>query len=152
MPLPVPVSTVDIDPNYEAQLRALQTQSTTQATALRSGGQVQWTRPATWTGNPNDFAAIHTTFNRDVANQQFVNAVKDAQHPGVTGDLVAATLMIDYLGVLERSFKQRMTMGRIRRNALVSGRKAGHGSPTGVFIQSGLEYLRRIVKRAKGNQ
>lgn len=163
MPLPVPQSKVDIDPNFEAQLRALQEHAALAGEALRSGGQVPWCRPAGWAvldpadpdynpldlgGDPFDYAAIHAAFQRDAANEQFLEALS-AETPGVSADLMAATLMIDYLGALERSFKQRMTMTRARRYAQAAGRQQGHGSTAGVHIGGTLEYLRRLVQRAK---
>lgn len=152
MALPKPRPRVDVDPNYEANLRALQAAAAQAAPALRSGGQVKWTRPAGWNGNPQDYHGMHTALNRDQANSQFVQAVASAQDPGVMADLVAATLMVDYLGVLERSFKQRMCHGRARRHALASGRKAGQGDPNGVFITADLEYIRRVIYKGRGPQ
>src|SRR5262245_2811304 len=150
MSLPKPESKVGVDPNFDKQLHALQAAAAQAAAALRTGGQVRWMRPDAWNGDPNDYEGIHDACNREVANSQFVDTVKDAQHPGRVGDIIAATLMVDYLGVLERSFRQRLLMGRVRRYALTAGRQQGNGSDTGVFIQADLEYLRRIVKQTKG--
>jgi hypothetical protein len=152
VPLPKPRSRVEVDPNYEANLRAVQEAAAQTAPALRSGGQVLWTRPANWNGDPLDYEGIHTALNRDQANAQFVQATADAQAHGVMADLVAATLMVDYLGVLERAFKQRLGHGRVRRHALAAGRKQGQGSPNGVFITSNLGYVQRVVKKGKGPQ
>src|SRR5687768_6232711 len=144
MPAPVPASKVDVDPNFEKQLRKLKDDARVQEEALRKGGQVKWMRPLNWNGNPADYAGIHQALNRDTANSQFVDAVKDARTPGVTGDLIAATLMIDYLGAMERAYKDRVTMTKPRRVAHTAGRKKGHGSDTGPFIQLAVEYLRRV--------
>ena len=155
--LPEPVSTVDIDPNFEDQLRALQAHAARAGYSLRVGGQIPWCRPAGWAdpadpdnpgGDPFDYEAMGQAFQRDTANEQFVEAV-DPEAPGVVADLVAATLMIDYLGVLERSFKQRMTLTRVRRYALAAGTAAGQGDEQGVYIQGPLEYLRRVVQHGK---
>lgn len=152
MPLPKPQSRVDVDPNYEANLRALQAAAAQAEPALRKGQQVKWVRPAGWNGNPQDYAGVHAACNRDQANAQFVEATANAQTPGVVADLVAATLMVDYLGVLERSFKQRVCHGRVRRMALAAGRKKGQGDPNGVFITSDLGYVQRVVQKGKGPQ
>lgn len=152
MELPTPVPRVDVDPNFERQLRNLRDAARAQAPALRSGGQVRWTRPLGWNGDPHDYAGIHAALNRDTANQQCVDALADPNLPGTTGDVVAATLMVDYLATMERAFKNRVTMGKCRRLAHAAGRRAGHGSDTGPLIQCPLEFLRRLVQRSKGSQ
>lgn len=145
-----PVSRVDVDPNFEKQLRKLKEDAAAHEGALRTGGQVTWMRPLDWAGDPFDYESIHRALNRDTANAQFVDAVKDANNPGTVGDLIAATLMVDYLGTMERAYKNRVTMGRCRRVAHLAGRKRGHGSDTGPLVQSALEYARRVVKKSKG--
>jgi hypothetical protein len=152
MPAPTPASKVDVDPNFERQLRKIKDDARAASEALRSGGQVKWMRPHDWEGDPTDYESIHEALNRDRANEQFVDAVKDAQAPGVVGDTISATLMIDYLATMERAFKNRATMSHCRRIAHVAGRKKGHGSDTGPLVQSSLEYLRRVVRKAKGPQ
>jgi hypothetical protein len=152
MSTPTPVSKVDVDSNFERQLRNLKEACAAHERALRTGGQLRWMRPVNFAGDVFDYASIHAALNRDVANQQFVDAVKDAQNPGVSGDLIAATLMIDYLAAMERAFKDRVTMTRCRRVAHVAGTKGGHGSDNGPFVQSVLEYVRRVVRVAKGPQ
>ncbi len=150
MAVPTPRSCVDVDPNFERQLRNLKTLFAAQEQPLREGGQVKWMRPLGWSGDPTDFSAIHAALNRDQANQQYIQAVQDARQPGVAGDLIAATVMIDYLATAERALLNRITMNRCRRQAHAAGRARGHGSDRGVFVQSGIEYIRRIVARSRG--
>lgn len=152
MPTVTPASKVDVDPNFEKQLRKLKEDAAAASLALRQGGQVKWMRPFGWEGDPTDYESIHTALNRDKANDQFIDAVKDANVPGVVGDTISATLMIDYLATMERAYKNRATMTHCRRLAHLAGRKKGHGSDTGPLVQSSLEYLRRVVKKAKGPQ
>lgn len=145
-------SKVDVDPNFERQLRRLKDEAAVRAVALQAGGQVLNMRPLGWPGHVDDYGSIHDALNRDVANQQFIDAVKDATKPGTSGDLIAATLMVDYLGSMERAYKNRVTMSRARRVAHAAGRTAGQGSDTGVFVQGVIEYLRRIIQHSKGPQ
>lgn len=150
MEQPTPTSKADVDPNFDAQMENLRRLAAAAAPALQTGGQVQWMRPQDWSGDVFDYEDLHTPFQRDTANEQFVAAVADAQAPGTVGDLVSTTLMIDCLATMERAFKNRHTMGRCRRLAHAAGRLAGQGSDQGVFVQSYLEYMRRLVRRAKG--
>lgn len=143
-------SKVDVDPNFDTVLHDLQEHAALAAEALKSADQVTWFRPAAWAGDPFDYEAIGPAFNRDQANQQYVEAVQSAQAPGVVGDLIAATLQVDYLAVMERAFRNRHTMTRPRRVCHVLGRKNGQGDQGGGFIQGVLEYVRRRVAQAKG--
>lgn len=86
-----PTSVVDVDPNFELQLRRLRDQAQERAEQLSEGGQVHWMRPLGWDGNPFDFESMALPFSREVANQQFVQATSSGQAPGVAGDLIAAT-------------------------------------------------------------
>lgn len=145
-----PTSKVDIDPNFEAQLQSLVAQSNDQQVALSQGGQVRWTRPENWNGDPFDYNNISVALNRDAANAGFVAATSDPSTPGVSGDLISATTMIDYMATMERSFRNRITMNRCRRMAHLGGVKLGQGSESGVFITAPLEYVRRVVAKARG--
>jgi hypothetical protein len=147
--VPKPESKVDVDPNFEKRLRDLKDSAASAAEALVEGGPVTWFRPQGWNGDPFDYPGLAAPFNRDKANQGFVDAVKDPQKPGTTADLVAATAMIDELACLERSFKLRHTLRRTRATAHVAGRLKGHGSDTGPIVQLGLEFVRGVIKQGK---
>lgn len=147
-----PKSKVDVDPNFDHQLQQLKNKTKAEAENMAIGGQVRWLRPLNWNGSVFDWEGMHAPFQRDVANAQFLSAVIDTESPGTVGDVMAATTMIDYLSVMERAFRMRHAERRSRMKAHMIGRKLGHGSTTGVFVEAGLEYLRRLVQRAKGLQ
>lgn len=143
-------SKVDMDPNYDLQLRSLREQAAAEAEAVLSGQPSQWMRPSGWAGDLDDWKAMEVPFASTTADQQFVDAVKDPTTSGVVGDVIAAATMIEYLSVMERAFRSRHAGGRIRNIIHAQARKAGQGSAEGSFTQIGLEYPRRIIKRAKG--
>lgn len=145
-----PVSKAQMDPNFEKQFRALKDHAAAKSVALQAGGQPRYFRPHGWAGDPADVEAMAVPFNRDAANQGLVDAISDHLNPGTTGDVVACSVMIDELSVMERAFRVRHTLRRCRGTAHTAGRLAGHGSPSGPFIQLGVEYVRAILKQAKG--
>lgn len=144
-----PQSKSAMDPNFEKQLRGLKDHSKSQYEARQSGGQTGWYRPKNWDGDPTNLEGLGVPFDRGTANDALVSAISDAKSPGTTGDVVACSVMINYLSVLERAFRVRHTMRRVRATAHVMGRDKGHGDDAGPFIQLGLEYVRGILKQAK---
>lgn len=147
-----PVSKVDMDPSFQQQLERVQQLCQTQEQQIRTGGQVRWMRPANWNGNPFDHVGMATPFNRSKSNDDAVKAIESPDTPGVVQDIINACTMIDYLAVMERSFRARMTMNRSRRMAHLAGARRGQGSSLGVFKECGIEFLSRSIKRAKGPQ
>jgi len=138
-----------MDPNFEKQVRKRKTDAAAEAQARAGAGQAKWDRPAGWAGDPFDYAAMHAAFNRDQANEQLVEAVKDPASPGTTGDVVACSTMINRLSTMERAFKVRHTLRRCRAVAQAVGRKKGHGADTGPLIQLNTEYVRALLRQAK---
>src|SRR4051812_37526995 len=118
MPTPKPHSTVSMDPNFEKRLRDLQQHAQEEYDERSVGGQVKWFRPEGWSGDLTDLEAMSEPFSREKSNQGCVDALKDPKKPGTTGDVVAATTMIDYLATLERAFRVRHTFRRCRATAL----------------------------------
>jgi hypothetical protein len=138
-----------MDPNFEKQLRGMKDHANRQYEARKSGGQTAWYRPKNWDGDPTNLEGLGEPFARDTSNDALVNAISDAKSPGTTGDVVACSVMINYLSVLERGFRVRHTMRRVRATAHVMGRDKGQGDDAGPFIQLGVEYVRGILKQAK---
>lgn len=145
-----PSSKASMDPTFEKQVRKLKTAAKAEHDAGVVGEQVKWFRPENWAGNPLDLDALSDPFDRTKANQDYTDAVSDAANPGVNGDVVATTTMIDYLGVMERAFRTRHTLRRCRATAHALGRKRGQGDDRGPFVQLGIEYIRSVLKQAKG--
>jgi hypothetical protein len=148
-PLPTPKSVADVDPNFERQLRALKADSKANGDAIRQNDATRWFRPAGWDGDVFDYAGIARAFNRDAANEMVVRAISDAEAPGTSGDLIAATTQIDYLACLERAFRVRHAMPVPRLLLHAAGTMKGNGTDKGVFMLCGVEYVRRLVAEAK---
>lgn len=142
-------SKADMDPNFEKQLKKLRDHAKEQYDARKSGGQTKWFRPKHWEGDPTDLDGFIPPFDRDTSNDALVNAISDPKSPGTTGDVVACSVMINYLSMLQRAMVVRHTMRRVRATAHMMGRDKGHGDDQGPFIQLGLEYVRGILKQAK---
>jgi hypothetical protein len=146
---PIPQSVINMDPNFETRLSELRDRASNESTARQVGEQVVWDRPSDWAGTVFDYESYTKSFDRTSADQDCVDAIKDPANPGVVGDLVAGTLMIDTLACMQRAFRNRYTMRRCRAVAHMAGRKKGHGSATGVYGQNGIEYLRQVMIQAK---
>lgn len=144
-----PKSKADVDPNFDKQLRALKEHARDAAEAGKTADQEKWHRPTGWNGDPTDVDGLGTPFDRKKANDDLVAAISDQDNPGVTGDVVATTLMIDALAVMERAFRVRHTLRRVRGAAHRLGRLGGQGDDKGPFIQLGVEHVRNVVKQAK---
>lgn len=145
-------SRVDVDPNIEKQIEALRVSVEREARGILTGEQTVWTRPELngWSGDLTDIDDMSKPFSRDIANQQFVDAIADPDNPGTTGDLASATVQVDYLAVMERAFRIRHGTTHIRAILHSAARRRGHGDAKGVFKTCVLEYIRRLVKLGKG--
>ena len=148
MPTPRPSSKASMDPKFENLLREFMKRSLEEYQKRKMGRQVKWYRPKGWNGDIFDVEGMSPPFDRSKANGDFVLAVQDPANPGVSGDLVATTTMIDYLACAERAFRQRF-MRRPRAVAHLLGRKKGHGQQQGPFMQNGIEYVRSVLRQAK---
>jgi hypothetical protein len=148
MSIPTPQSKADMDPVFEKCLRQRQQQAAQEYAQRTQVGQVRWDRPPGWNGDLFDVEGLAAPFDRSKANQFYIDAVSKPTSPGTSGDIIATTTMIDVLANLERATRARY-MRRPRAVAHMLARKKGHGSPTGVFIQNFVEYVRSILKQAK---
>jgi hypothetical protein len=137
-----------MDPNFEHLMRDLMTHAQKEREARTNGQQVKWFRPQDYTADLFDIQGMEQPFKRDQANQECVQSISDPQSPGVAGDVVAAVTMIEELSVFERAFRTRHSLRRPRATALMLGRKKGHGSEQGVFLNNGVEYLRGLFRQA----
>lgn len=149
MATPQPSAKATMDPNFDKRMRELKENAKQEYEERSQGNQVKLFRPKGWNGDLFDVEGLSTPFLRDKANQDFVEAVKDAQSPGTTGDLVATTTMIDELAMMEAAFRSRHTMRRPRAVAHMLARKRGHGDDKGPFIQLGLEYVRGLLEQSR---
>ncbi len=139
----------DVDENFEKQIKQLQKLADEEYTARTTGDRQKWMRPDEWEGDLFDIEGISESFARDSANDDFEDAVKDAEDSGVVGDLIACTLRVDYMAAMERAFRSRHTMRRPRAFAHMTGRKKGHGNDRGVLTQTTLEFVRNTIKQSQ---
>lgn len=128
-----PVSVAQVDPQFERRLRDLRLHAQAVRTALATGAQNLWFRPSNWAGDHFDLEGLREPFSRDAANQVVIQAISDPEHPGVSGDLVAATTMVDWLATLERAYRNRHTMGWPRMLAHAASRLGGQGATSGPY-------------------
>lgn len=150
--MPTPSAKVNMDPNFEKRLREMQQHAQAESTARQTGERTKWYRPKDYAGDLTDYAEMETPFDREQANREGVDAVKDPQSPGVTGDTVAAVVQVETLSLMERAFRARHTMRRPRALAHVAARLKGHGDPTGPFVQNGIEFIRQVMAQARKPQ
>ncbi len=149
---PKPTAKVNMDPNFEKRLRDVQTHAQEEFEARPQGNQVKWFRPENYNGDLTDIDNMGDSFTRDQANREAVDAVKDPSAPGVSGDTVAAVTMIETLACMERAFRMRHSLRRIRGTAQAMGRIKGHSDAKGPLIQNGVEYIRQVIAQARKPQ
>lgn len=142
----------EVDPVFETQIRALRASCDRLARAILEGGRSRWMLPDLlgWSGDLTDLEGMAKPFSREAANRQFVDAIADPANPGTTADLIATTTQIDYLACLERAFRNRYATPRNRAMLHAAGRLAGQAHESGVLTVCCLEYVRRLVRQAKG--
>ena len=150
-------SQVEVSDTFEMQIRSLIASNKANAGASRDGTQPSWMLPDAeggeedWEGDLFSLEKLSVPFSREAIAEDFRRTVENPDNPGVSGDLVAATLQSDYLGAMERAFRARHTMRRPRAMAHAAGRMHGHGSDRGTLAQTALEFVRGIVKEAKSS-
>lgn len=143
-----PQSKANVDPNFEKRIRDAKTHAAAEAESRDKGQQTKWFRPQGWDGDVFDVDAVAEPYSRAAANQSFLEAVKDPEKPGTTGDVTATLTMIGTLAGMERASRLR-SMRRPRAMAHMIGRKAGHGDDRGPLVQCNLEYVRNMLKQGK---
>lgn len=143
---------VDVDPNFQRQVQACRTSAAQEAETRQTGNASQTMAPVNndWSGDLFDWDGIHQAFHRDRANSQMIEAMQDSRDSGVVGDLIAATMQIETLAVMERAYRARHTMRFPRAVAHALGRKYGHGHVQGAFSRGMLEYVRGLIKESSG--
>jgi hypothetical protein len=143
-----------LDTNFEKLLRQLRDQAKEEATNRQQGQAAKWMGPAVeedgWDGGLLDCEGLSDGFSREEANEQFTEAVKDSESPGVTGDLVVTSLQVDQVAIAERAFRARHCGRRPRMMLHMLARKKGHGDNQGTISQAMIEYVRGTQKQAQG--
>lgn len=146
---PQPSSKGGIDPNFQTQVLRQRYINDQIWQNFNKPALWPWNMPENYSGDVIDNQAPSEAFKRDKANQDYVDAIKDANSSGVQGDLQRSAVQVDFLAQLERAFRARHLMPRTRAWALAMGRIKAHGNQKGAVVQLALEFVRELDKRSK---
>lgn len=106
---------------------------------------VKWNYPTDWEGDPvTDLDEMHEPFNRDEANQDFIDAIK-TPNTGKSGDLIVSTIQVEYMAIQERAFRLRH-LTRVRAAIHAAARMKSHSEKGGLFERNHRGFLERILK------
>lgn len=110
---------------------------------------------AAWTAPEGDFSlddwdAIGQLFDREKLSAQVATSVSDPKNPGSIGDTTAGPLMVDILASLERAFRHRHCYDLARCIVLDDGQVEAQSKVTGPLGASMSQYLKNLLKQAKG--
>jgi hypothetical protein len=133
------VATGQVDSVFNDRIDDLQRLSGLMATAQTGQGQRAWMVPSTWQGNPLDVSELHNpAFDRSGVNASYQNVHASAD--GSVGAAGSLKLQLDYMSIMERSFRSRHATG-LRCLMHTAARHAGHSHSQGVFAA-----VRRIAQ------
>lgn len=149
--LPVPEPKTSITANLTAQLKQLMAYGEQDAQALLNKAPPQWYRPKDWDAAFHDIQSYHAPFDRKLSEEEFIKATTVLDKPGTTTDLGMVATQGDFLHVMERAFRSRMTSS-VRSRVHAAARKAGHGHPQGVIGRGLLGYLINLDRLNKGEK
>lgn len=136
----------DILGDFSKHIKALEEQAKFSAEAVISGGRRRWfVPPDAGSADVNDPTAINSSFDRTALNNLYEKALLDE---GTVGDRIALKQQIDYVAVLERSYRAARASS-IRCRAMAAGRSKGHSSPMGVFGGHVMREIQNIVRNSK---
>lgn len=145
-----PQKYADVDPNFQRQVTQLKDTAAQEWSQANQAGQVRWMRPILggYGGDLWDWEGMKEPFQREQANQWYLDATSDPLKPGRVGDAMITTTQIDYLAAMERAYRARHTMSFPRAVAQHTGRRRfGHAVDKGVFLRGVLEYVRDLIKQ-----
>lgn len=121
----------EIDSTFRDRISDLREQSQVLAQARLGDVQSRWMTPANWQGDPLDVPQLHLPgFDRSGVNSAYLDVHRDSG--GSVGDAGAMKLQLDYLSIMERSFRSRHATS-IRCLMHAGARHAGHAHSQGVF-------------------
>ncbi len=140
----------DVRDGFREQLNKLSEVADANHKAAKMEGQRMWAAPELkgWSGDLFDLEGMAKAFDRKEMHEDYLNAIKDAESPGVTGDLAAAQLQGDWLASLERAYRRRHASA-VRSRMHAAGRLYGHGHEKGMLKQGVMKWIEGIVKNSK---
>lgn len=95
---------------FRNRLRALQASCELAGQAARGQGQRAWQVPSSEPAAQDIFDLEHLhrgDLDRSEINTNYLDCLKDAEHPGTEGDTTALKQQIDYLAAEERAIRMR---------------------------------------------
>ena len=140
---PKPSTKAQIDPNFQKQVQKLVQDAARRAAAIEGAPPAAMV-PEDWDGDVRNIVGLGEPFDRQDLNQQYADAHQDAAAPGTVGDVVAIKLQIDYLAMMERSFRIRHS-SPIRDICHMFARHKGHGNGKGVFQNQVLGHVQDAI-------
>ena len=103
-----------------------------------------WMVPTTLTTGVFDIKSMSTPFERSGPNQVY-EAEMDKNADSAVGVCMGSKVQIDYLGMMERSFRSRHA-SPIRCYTHAASRRKAHGDPQGVHIEGVLDFVTSLMK------
>lgn len=138
-------SVVTVDPHFDAFAELLQTWHATVEQAYAAGDRAVWLRPE-GVGPPDDYPGMQRPFDRSQVTAQGQKALSG--EGGVTGDLVAANVQIEYLAVACRAYLDWQTDGPLRAFAHTAAQAHALGLPDGPVGAAARDYVNRVLAAA----
>lgn len=144
-------SVADVRENFRKQTDKMKENSEKLAKASQLKEQRPWMHPelGSWLGDLFDLKGMAEPFKRDENHNDLLQAVKSAESPGTTTDLIASQLQGDFLGTCERAFRERHK-STIRSRLHAAGRHYGSGHESGIVKEGIQNYIQWLIKTGKG--
>lgn len=106
-------------------------------------GQRPWMCPEEWSGDPLNIPAMSEPFKRDQPNSDYEDELN--KDDGSIGVCMAHKVTVDYMGMMERSFRARH-MTSIRGQAHAATTRQAHGLAQGVHQGVVLQYVQDLLR------
>jgi hypothetical protein len=138
----------DIGQHWQKQHQRMVDYAKKDWTAMKLGAVWMWYQPDAqgWNKDLFDLTGMSQPFDRQDQFNDFDSVTKDGNSPGCVGDLMAIQLQGDYLGTLERAFRERHKSWP-RMMVHSNARRYGHQHDLGVFQTGFKSYLQFILKQ-----
>ena len=138
----------DLRQNWTKQHQRIKQYAQRDWMAMKLENQPMWYQPDAhgWNKDLFDLESMSQAFDRKEHFTDFETIVKDGNAPGTGGDFMSITLQGDWLGTLERAFRERhKTWPRMMVQA--NCRRFGHQHDLGVWNTGQKSYLQFILSQ-----
>jgi len=103
-----------------------------------------WMHPPEWNGDVFDIEGMKESFDRKGPNDEY-EAEMEKKSKGNIGVCMGDKVQMDYMGMMERSFRSR-NASFIRCYVHSASRRKAHGLSEGVHTRGVLEYVTNLLK------